>query len=155
MALRQIGRLRDQLIPERSRNRGLVNRSAAKIGRYSDQLTPEAKPEIGRHSDQLIPGTIRAVHPLASVAKNLFACQPLPSTFRIHHFAFFIKKPHGPRPAESCGHLIPLVVLFFRYEKAHTYPSHQRRTCPDACPDASAYARLIRLPNSLTFSKNP
>ncbi len=41
------------------------NRSAAKIGRPSDQLTPEAKPkprlgeprlgEIGRHVDQLIP----------------------------------------------------------------------------------------------------
>jgi len=29
------------------------NRSAAKIGRPSDQLIPEAKPEIGRYSDQM------------------------------------------------------------------------------------------------------
>ena len=37
------------------------------IGRCGDQM---ALRQIGRPSDQLIPGAIRAVHPLLSVAKK-------------------------------------------------------------------------------------
>ena len=53
----QLARVACQRNRRRSRNRGLVNRSAAKIGRCGDQL---------------IPGAILTVHTLRSVAKKLF-----------------------------------------------------------------------------------
>ncbi len=55
----EIGRSSDQLIPEAKPEPKLGAMALRQIGRYSDQI---ALRQIGRFSDQLIPGVIR-FHP--------------------------------------------------------------------------------------------